>query len=59
MSSRKLNRQGHTLLLVEQNAYRSLEVAHFAYVWRPQNDARGEASTLIDHPHVKKAYLGR
>ena len=28
----QLNRQGHTLLLVEQNAYRSLEIAHYAYV---------------------------
>jgi branched-chain amino acid transport system ATP-binding protein len=56
----KLNRQGHTLLLVEQNAYRSLEVAHFAYVLETgRMTLEGEASTLIDHPHVKKAYLGR
>lgn len=56
----QLNRQGHTLLLVEQNAYRSLEVAHFAYVLETgRMTLEGEASTLIDHPHVKKAYLGR
>jgi len=56
----QLNRQGHTLLLVEQNAYRSLEVAHYAYVLETGKvTLEGEASTLIDHPHVKKAYLGR
>jgi branched-chain amino acid transport system ATP-binding protein len=56
----QLNGQGHTLLLVEQNAYRSLEVAHFAYVLETgKMTLEGEASTLIDHPHVKKAYLGR
>ena len=56
----QLNRQGHTLLLVEQNAYRSLEVAHYAYVLETgRMTLEGEASTLIDHPHVKKAYLGK
>ncbi|HSB06122.1 MAG TPA: ABC transporter ATP-binding protein [Thermodesulfobacteriota bacterium] len=56
----RLNRQGYTLLLVEQNAYRSLEVAHYAYVLETgRMTLEGEASQLIDHPHVKKAYLGR
>jgi branched-chain amino acid transport system ATP-binding protein len=56
----RLNRQGQTILLVEQNAYRSLEVAHYAYVLETgRMILEGEASTLIDHPHVKKAYLGR
>lgn len=56
----QLNHQGHTLLLVEQNAYRSLEIAHYAYVLETgKMTLEGEASTLIDNPHVKKAYLGR
>ena len=56
----KLNRQGHTILLVEQNAYRSLEISHYAYVLETGRiTLEGEASKLIDHPHVKKAYLGR
>jgi len=56
----QLNRQGHTILLVEQNAYRSLEIAHYAYVLETgKMTLEGEASTLIDNPHVKKAYLGR
>ena len=57
---KKLNHQGQTILLVEQNAYRSLEVSHYAYVLETgRMILEGEASTLIDHPHVKKAYLGR
>ena len=56
----RLNRQGYTILLVEQNAYRSLEVANYAYVLETgRMTLEGEASQLIDHPHVKKAYLGR
>jgi len=56
----QLNRQGHTILLVEQNAYRSLEIAHYAYVLETgKMTLEGEASTLIDNPHIKKAYLGR
>jgi len=56
----QLNRLGQTILLVEQNAYRSLEVANYAYVLETgRMILEGEASTLIDHPHVKKAYLGR
>ena len=56
----RLNRQGYTMLLVEQNAYRSLEVGHYAYVLETGKiTLEGDASTLIDHPHVKKAYLGR
>ncbi len=56
----KLNRQGYTILLVEQNAYRSLEVANYAYVLETgRMTLEGDASQLIDHPHVKKAYLGR
>jgi branched-chain amino acid transport system ATP-binding protein len=56
----QLNHQGQTILLVEQNAFQSLEVAQFAYVLEIGRIVlEGEASKLIDHPHVKKAYLGR
>jgi branched-chain amino acid transport system ATP-binding protein len=56
----QLNRQGYTLLLVEQNAYRSLEVANYAYVLETGRiTLEGEASQMLDHPHVKKAYLGK
>jgi branched-chain amino acid transport system ATP-binding protein len=56
----RLNRQGHTILLVEQNAYLSLEVAQYAYVLEVGRIAlEGEANKLIDDPHIKKAYLGQ
>lgn len=56
----QIHGQGRTLLLVEQNAYRSLEVADYAYVLETGRiTLEGEASALIDHPHIKKAYLGR
>ncbi len=56
----RLNRQGQTILLVEQNAYRSLEVANYAYVLETGRIVlEGEANKLIDDPHVKRTYLGR
>lgn len=56
----RLNRQGQTILLVEQNAYRSLEIGNYAYVLEVGRIVlEGEASKLIDDPHVKRAYLGR
>jgi ABC-type branched-subunit amino acid transport system ATPase component len=57
----KINHDQKTsFLIVEQNAFRSLEVANYAYVLETgRMTLEGEASTLIDHPHVKKAYLGR
>jgi branched-chain amino acid transport system ATP-binding protein len=56
----RLNSQGQTILLVEQNAFLSLEVAQYAYVLEVGRIVlEGEASTLIDDPHIKKAYLGK
>lgn len=47
-------------LVVEQNANPSLEAAQYAYVLEVGRiTLEGEASKLIDDPHVKKAYLGR
>jgi branched-chain amino acid transport system ATP-binding protein len=55
-----LHRQERTVLLVEQNAYLSLEVADRAYVLEAGRIVlEGRARDLIDHPHVKRAYLGR
>jgi len=56
----RLNSQGQTILLVEQNAFLSLEVAQYAYVLEVGRIVlEGEASKLIDDPHIKKAYLGK
>jgi branched-chain amino acid transport system ATP-binding protein len=56
----RLHAQKRTVLLVEQNAYLSLEVADRAYVLETGRVVlEGKAAELIDHPHVRRAYLGR
>jgi branched-chain amino acid transport system ATP-binding protein len=56
---REINRQGKTILLVEQNAYRALEIAHRGYVFETGNIVySGTASELKNNDAVKKAYLG-
>jgi branched-chain amino acid transport system ATP-binding protein len=55
----KINKQGVTILLVEQNVQASLEIADRAYVIETgQNSLEGRAEDLIVNPMVKKAYLG-
>ena len=55
----EINRQGTTLLLVEQNARMALQVAHRAYVLETGTiAASGPAKDLLDDPRVREAYLG-
>ena len=54
-----INRQGTTILLVEQNAAIALSVAHRAYVLETGSIAlQGGAAELSEHPEVQRAYLG-
>jgi branched-chain amino acid transport system ATP-binding protein len=54
-----INRQGTTILLVEQNAAIALSVAHRAYVLETGTIAlSGSAAELQEHPEVRRAYLG-
>jgi len=56
----QINREGKTILLVEQNAYLALSTAHRAYVMETGRiTIEGKASDLLDNEYVKKAYLGR
>lgn len=56
---REINRAETSILLVEQNAFMALEVAHRAYVLETGKIVlSGIASELIKHPQVKAAYLG-
>lgn len=51
--------QGVTILLVEQNASRALQIAHRAYVMESgQITLSGEARHLLHDPKVREAYLG-
>jgi branched-chain amino acid transport system ATP-binding protein len=48
-----------TTILVEQNAYMALSLAHKGYVLETGKIAlEGEAHLLMDNEHVKNAYLG-
>ena len=54
-----LNADGTTVLLVEQNANRALEVAHRAYVLETGKLVlSGTGRDLLADPKVKEAYLG-
>jgi branched-chain amino acid transport system ATP-binding protein len=55
----RINREGTTILLVEQNAQMALESSHYAYVLETGNVLlEGEASKVLNDPKVKEAYLG-
>jgi len=55
----RINQQGLTILLVEQNAYEALKLAHQAYVLETGNIVMaGEARKLLNDEYVKKAFLG-
>ncbi|MDR5683145.1 MAG: ABC transporter ATP-binding protein [Armatimonadota bacterium] len=55
----EINQQGTTILLVEQNAYMALQVAHRGYVMETGTIVlAGPAADLQANPDVKKAYLG-
>ena len=54
-----INKQGVTILLVEQNVYQSLHVADRAYVLETGHVVlSGSGAQLLTDDHVKKAYLG-
>ena len=56
---KKLNEEGMTILVVEQNARVALHFAGRAYVLDTGNVVmQGASKDLIDDPKVKKAYLG-
>ena len=55
----EINRQGTTILLVEQNANFALGVSKRGYVLETGTVALGDASeALRDNPEVQRAYLG-
>jgi len=54
-----INRQGMTILLVEQNAAMALAIAHRGYVLETGSIAlEGTAAQLSDNADVRRAYLG-
>ncbi len=56
---KQLNREGLTILLVEQNAQKALNISDYAYVLETGRIvSHGEGSKIAGDPVVKKAYLG-
>jgi len=54
-----INKQGVSIVLVEQNAELALELAQHGYVLETGTIALdGKAKSLMDNDHVRKAYLG-
>ncbi|HWD41504.1 MAG TPA: ABC transporter ATP-binding protein [Fimbriimonas sp.] len=55
----ELNKEGSTVLIVEQNANRALEIAHRAYVLETGCIVLSDSGqALLANPKVKEAYLG-
>jgi len=56
---KEINRQGVTILLVEQNVFQSLRISHRAYVLETGRVVlTGPGEQLLKDDHIKKAYLG-
>jgi branched-chain amino acid transport system ATP-binding protein len=56
---RDINKEGTTILLIEQNATKALAVANRGYVLETGRIVmEGPTSTLLKSPDVQKAYLG-
>ena len=56
---KRINQEGMTVLLVEQNAYLALQIAHRGYVLETGRIVLTDtARALAQNPQVKAAYLG-
>ncbi len=56
---RQINAEGVTILVVEQNVWMALDVAHYGYIL--ENGAivgQGEAESLMNDPQIQASYLG-
>lgn len=56
---KRINDEGTTVLLAEQNAYSALQICDRAYVMERGNVIlEGNKESLLSNPEVRKAYLG-
>jgi branched-chain amino acid transport system ATP-binding protein len=54
-----LRQHGQTILMVEQNAAKALEISDYAYVLEVgQNRYEGSGRAILEDPRVKRLYLG-
>ena len=56
---RRINEQGKTVLLVEQNAFAALSIADYAYILEVGSVVlEGPGKDMLKNPKVREAYLG-
>ena len=56
---KRINERGITILLVEQNAWKALDIAHYGYVIESGRiQLEGSGRDLLANPQIKEAYLG-
>ena len=56
---REINKEGTTILLVEQNVFNALDMAHEGYVLENGRIVlRGKSRDLLGNEHIKESYLG-
>jgi branched-chain amino acid transport system ATP-binding protein len=56
---KEINKQGTTILLVEQNVYQSLKISSRAYVLETGRVVMtGSGAELLGNDHVRKAFMG-
>ncbi len=55
----KINKQGTSILLIEQNVFHSLKISDRGYVLENGEIAlSGAGQELLENPHIRKTYLG-
>jgi len=55
----KINQQGTSILLIEQNVFHSLKISNRGYVLENGRVAlSGSGRELLENPHIRKTYLG-
>ena len=56
---RQINKRGITILLVEQNAWKALDIADYGYVVESGKiQLEGSGKELLANPMIKRSYLG-
>lgn len=57
---KKINKEGVTVLLIEQNANAALKIADVGYIMETGRiTLKGEGKDLVNNDEIKKAYLGK
>jgi len=57
---KEINKTGVGILMVEQNAWKSLQIAHRAYILvMGRNRMEGTAREFLENPEIRESFLGK